>query len=122
MLGSGRRPSDLALGLSDLASRVTTLIISNKEMNDIVKIIKSLEESNLLIKGVSKIIQNEAKEQKGGFLGMLLGFLGASLLGNLLTGKGTIRAGEGTITAAQDFNAISSFNKFWNIKVLSKWT
>ena len=112
MLGSGRRPSDLALGLSDLASRVTTLIISNKEMNDIVKIIKSLEESNLLIKGVSKIIQNEAKEQKGGFLGMLLGFLGASLLGNLLTGKGTIRAGEGTITAAQDFNAISSFNKF----------
>ena len=103
MLGSGRRPSGLALRLSDLASRVTTLIISNKEMNDIVKIIKSLEESNLLIKGVSKIIQNEAKEQKGGFLGMLLGLLGASLLGNLLTGKGTIRAGEGTITAAQDF-------------------
>ena len=57
----------------------------------------------LLIKGVSETIQNEAKEQKGGFLSMLLGTLGASLLGNLLTGKGTIRAGEGTIRAGRNF-------------------
>ena len=63
-----------------------------------MKIVKSLEESGLLIKGVSKTIKNKANEQKGGFLGMLLGTLGATLLViNLLTGKGTIRAGEGTI-------------------------
>ena len=84
---------------SDLASRVTTLIISNEEMNDIIKIVKSFQESGLLIKGVSKTIKNEAKEQKGGFLGMLLGTLVASSLGNLLIGKGTIRTGEGTIRA-----------------------
>ena len=64
-----------------------------------MKIIKSLEKSGLLIKGVTKTLKNEAKEQKGEFLGMLLGTLGASLLGNLLTGKGTIGAGEGTIRA-----------------------
>ena len=63
-------------------------------MNDIMKIIKSLEESGLLIKGVSEKIKSEAKEQKGRFLGMLLGTSGASLLRNLLTGKGKIRAGE----------------------------
>ena len=61
-------------------------------MNDILKIVKSLEESGLLIKGVSETIKNEAKEEKGGFLKMLLGILGASLLENLWTGKGTIRA------------------------------
>ena len=75
----------------------TALIISNEEMSDIMKIIKFLEKSGLLIKGASKTIKNEVKEQKGGFLGMLLGTLGASLLGNLLTGKGTISAGEGAI-------------------------
>ena len=72
-------------------------------MNDIMKIVLSLEESDLLIKGISETIENEAKEQKGGFLGMLLGTLDASLLGNLLTGKSTIRASEGTIRAGQDF-------------------
>ena len=75
-------------------------------MNDIMKIIKSLEEYGLLIKGVSETIKNEAKEQKGGFLGMLLGTLGASLLGNLLTGKAKIRAGEGAIRAGMHFNAV----------------
>ena len=64
-------------------------------MKDILKIVKFLEDSGLLLKGVSKTIQNEAKEQKGGFLSMLLGTLGASLLGNLLTGKGIYRAGKG---------------------------
>ena len=88
---------------SDLASRSTTLIISNEEINDIMNIFKSLEESGLLIKDVSQTIKNEAKEQKGGFLGMLLGTVSASILGHLLTGKGTIRAGESTIRAGENF-------------------
>ena len=88
---------------SDLASHNTTSIISNEEMNDIMKLVKSLEESDLLIKGVGETIKNEAKEQKGGFLGMLLGTLRASLLGNLLTVKYTIRTGQGAIRAGQDF-------------------
>ena len=88
---------------SDLASRTMTLIISNEEMNDIMEIIKSLEQSGLLIKGVSKTIENKAKEQKGGFLSMLLSTLDATLLGHLLTSKYTIRAGERTIRAGQNF-------------------
>ena len=76
-------------------SGTTTLIISKKEMNDIMKIVQALEDSNILLKGVTKTIKNETKEQKGGFLSMLLGTLGASLLGNLLAGKGIVRAGSG---------------------------
>ena len=72
-------------------------------MNDIMKIVKSLEESRTIIKGVSETCKNEAKEQKDVFLSMLLGTLGASLLGTLLTDKGTIRAGECTIRAGRDF-------------------
>ena len=64
-------------------------------MGDIIKIVKSLEDSNLLLKGVTETVQNEVQEQKGGFVSMLLGILGASLLGNLLTGKGIYRAGKG---------------------------
>ena len=75
-------------------SGVTTLIILNKEMNDVMKIVKSFEESGLLIKEVSKAIKNDVKEQKGGFLGISLGTLGATLLGNLLAGKETIRVGQ----------------------------
>ena len=81
----------------------TTLIISNEEINDIVKIVKSLEESGLLIKGVSETIKNKAKEQKGGFLNMLLGTLSVILSESLLTGKDTIRADEETIRAGHDF-------------------
>ena len=66
-----------------------TLIISNKDIVDLIKIVKSLEDSDLLLKGVTESVQNEVKEQKEGFLSMLLGTLGASLLGNLLTGKGS---------------------------------
>ena len=84
-------------------SGTTTLIISNEEMKDIMKIIKYLEESELLIKGVSETIKNEAKELNEGFIGMLWGTLGASLLGNILTCKGTSRAGKGTIRADQNF-------------------
>ena len=64
-------------------------------MNDTIKIIQAFENSGILLKGVTETIKNETKEQKGGFLSMLLGTLGASLLGNLLSGKGIVRAGEG---------------------------
>ena len=75
-------------------------LIIEEDMNDIMKIIKALEKSGILLKGVSKTIKNETKEQRGGFLSMLLGTLGASLLGNLLTGgKGIMRAGEGIVRA-----------------------
>ena len=69
---------------------------SYEEMNDIMTIVQPLEDSNILLKGVNETIKNKTKEQKGGFLKMLLGTLGASLLGNLLTGRGFVRAGEGT--------------------------
>ena len=76
------------------------LIIEQEDMKDIMKIIEALENSGILLKGVTKTIENETKEQKGGFLSMLLGTLGASLLVDLLTGgKGIMRAGEGSITS-----------------------
>ena len=64
-------------------------------MTDIMKIVQALEDSDILLKGVTKTIKDETKEQKGGFLGMLLGTLGASLLGNLLVGKRIVKAGSG---------------------------
>ena len=76
------------------SGNMTTLIISNDEIGDIIKIVKSLEDSGLLLKGVTKTVQNEVKEQKGGFLSMLLGTLGASLLGNILAGKGAIATSQ----------------------------
>ena len=87
-----KRPLDSAL-------HTTTLIIPNNEMKDIIEIVKSLEDSGLLLKGVIERVQNEAREQKGGFLSMLLDTLGASLLGNILVGKGINRAGEGIVRA-----------------------
>ena len=90
----------------------TTLIISNKGMNDITQIVKQLEESGLLIKGVREAIKNEVKEQKGEFLGMSLGTLGASLLGNLLTGKGAqLELVKTQLELARIFNATSFFKK-----------
>ena len=86
--------TDAATHKKMFGSGFTTLIISIEQMNNIMKIVKSLGESGLLIKGVNEKIKNEAKEQKGGFIGLLLGNLGASSLGNLLTVKGTIRVGE----------------------------
>ena len=93
-------------------SGTTTLSISNEEMNDILKIANSLEKSALLIKGVSKNIKYKAKERKRSFLGVLLAIFIASLFGNLLTGKGTIIADEGTIRAAENFHTAPSFNYF----------
>ena len=74
----------------DLASRKTALIISNEEMEDVRKMIKSLKESGLLVKGISETIKNEEKEQKAEFFSMLLGILAASILGNALAGKRVI--------------------------------
>ena len=76
-------------------SGTITLIISIGEINDIIKIVQALEDSNILLKEVTKTIKNETKEQNRGFLSMLLRTLGASLLGNLLAGNGIIRAGFG---------------------------
>ena len=116
--------ADAGIHKKILGSGTTTLIISNEEMNDIIKIIQALEDSNILLKGVPKTIKNETKEQKGGFLSMLLGTLGANIIGNLLTGKGMVRAGSGRplSSALQNkknriFNTTSSFNKLWNKKV-----
>ena len=78
-----------------LGSDTTTLIISNDEMEDIIKIVKLLEDSGLLLKGASETIQNEAKEQRRGFVSVLLGTLGASLLRNVLAGKGAIETSQG---------------------------
>ena len=86
--------TDAAIHKKMFGSGMTTVIISNEEMNDIMKRIKSLVESSLWINGVSESIENETKEQKEKFLGMLKDTLGASLLGNLFLGKGTIGVGE----------------------------
>ena len=89
MLGSGRSS----------APKTTTLTISSDKITNIIKIVKPLKDSDLLLKGVIGTIQNEARKQTGGFLSMLLGTLGASLLGNILAGKGINRAGEGIVRA-----------------------
>ena len=68
-------------------SEITTLIISNEEMNDILKIVQAVADSNVMLKGITKTIKNETKEQKGEFISMLLGALGTNLLGNVLAGK-----------------------------------
>ena len=76
-------------------SGTTTLIISNKEINEIIEIVQAVEDSNILFKVVVETIKNETKEQKGGFLETLVGTLGSILLGNVLSGKGIVRAGSG---------------------------
>ena len=86
--------ADAGMHKKILGSGNTTLIISNKDIEDLIKIVKSLEDSGLLLKGVTESVQNEVKEKKGGFLSMLLGTLGASLLGTFLTGKGAFHAGK----------------------------
>ena len=131
ILGSGRCHSTCSASYN-----TKILIISKDEMNDTIKIVKSLEDSDLLLKGVTETVQNEVTEQKRGFLTMLLGTLGATLLGNILTGqgvkttsqgrginragksRGVNRAGEGVLRAGygsrsskmEIFNAASSFN------------
>ena len=104
--------TDAAIHEKVFRSGFSTLTISNEEIDGITKIVKSLKEPGLLINGVNETIKNKAKEQKGVFLSMLLGTVGASLLGNLLTskgaiatsqGQGTIRIGKGAIRAGGIF-------------------
>ena len=99
---------------------MTNLIISNEEMIDIIKIAKSFEDSSLLIKGVSETIKNELKENIGRILIILFVTLDVSLSGNIWTGKDTIRADEEQLELIKTFNYTSSYNYFWNTKVLSK--
>ena len=112
-------PLGLTAAMSAIDSRIQKkicgdgikLMIENEDMNDIMKIIKALEKPGILLDGVGKKIENEVKEQKAGFLSMLLGTLGASLLGNLLTGsKGIMRAGEGIKKKTKIAVTISSVN------------
>ena len=93
--------ADAGIHKKILGSDSTTLIISNEKINYIIKIVQALEDFNILLKGVTETVKNETKEQKGGFLSMLLGTLGASLLGNLLTGKRFVRAGYGNNTGKE---------------------
>ena len=101
------------------------LIIEQEDMNDIMKITEALESSGILLEGVSKTIENETKEQRGGFLSMFLGTLGASLLGILLTGKGMMRAGEAIIRAGEGsgskknnkLNSLLPFHPLTNIEI-----
>ena len=106
--------------------RTKTLVFSNEYLNNIMKIVQSIEDASLLIKDIRETVENEVKEQKGGFLGMLDATLGASLLSSILAGNGIIRAGEGAKQQVKDkvqlellkeqseqiriFNAASSFN------------
>ena len=96
------------------------LNMEQEDMNDIMKIIEALENSGILLKGVTKTIENETKVQRGGFLSMLLGTLGASLLENLLTGrKGIVRAGEGVVRAGEGVkkNLLVPFHLLTNFEI-----
>ena len=95
-------------------------------MQDLLKIVKSLEDSGTLLNGINERVKNEVKEQNGGFLSMFLGTLGVSLLGDLLTkklsGRGVIRAGEETIMASYGSKNVDSppIDKLWDTDLLSK--
>ena len=95
--------TDAAIHKNMFGSGMTTLIISIEETNDIMIIVKSLEESGLLITGAIETIKNEEREQNGEFRGMLFGTLDATLLRNLLTSKSTVTAGKGTIRESKSF-------------------
>ena len=108
-LAAAASATDAAINKTILGSGGhTTLMISNDDMQDLLKIVKSLEDSGILLDGITETVKNEVKDQKGGFLSMLLDTLGASLLGDLLTknlsGRGVIRAGEGTIRVGYGSN------------------
>ena len=121
--------TDAAIQKKMYGSGITTLIISNDDINDLFKIVTALEEHDILLKRTSKAIKNETKEQRGGFLGMLLGTLGASLLGNLLTGGGLYRTGQGfhpltNLEIMDYFKNVRRFNGVFsrnNLPKLKKW-
>ena len=92
-------------------SGTTSLVIRNEELNDIMKIFQALEDQGILLNGVSKTTKNDIKNQSDGALGMILGTLGASLLGNLLSGKGLYRSGHEITRAGQGFYREGHGNK-----------
>ena len=100
-------------------SGTTTLIISDNDLNDMIKIVKALEDSAILLKRITKAIKNETKEQKGGFLSMLLGTLGAFLLGNLLSGKGLYKTGYGICKSGYGLKkkSLTPFHPLSNYKI-----
>ena len=108
ILGLSAASSTMDAGIQKkiYGSRTTTLIISNNELNDIMKIVQALEDHDISLEGVTKTIKNETKQQRGGFLGMLMGTLGASLLGDILSkgllkGRDLVRAGEGVVRVGE---------------------
>ena len=102
-LSTGMSAADAAIQKKIYGSGSTAIIILNEGKEDIMKIVKSLGGSRLWIQGISETIKNETKEQKDGFLSMLLGTLAASVLPNALAGRGVIKAGKGTIRASENF-------------------
>ena len=123
-LSAAMSATDAAIQKKMYGSGMTTLIISNDDCDDLIKIVTALEEHDILLKGTTKTIENETIKQKGGFLSMFLGTLGASLLGNLLTGMGLYRTGKGMCRSGNGMyrtgqrlknnNSISSLDKFRN--------
>ena len=114
-LSASMSATDAAIQKKMYGSGMTTLIISNNDMDDLIKTITTLEEHDILLKGTSKTIKNETNEQRGGFLSMLLGTLGASLLGNLLTRRELYKTGQGMRRTGQGLkkiNSISSIGRF----------
>ena len=126
-------PLDLTAAMSAIDGSIqkkihgsgVTLFIEQEHVNDIIKIIETVENSGILLKGVTKTIENETKEHRGGFLSMFLGTLGARLLGNLLSGKGIMRAGEGIVRAGagsaskkkNNLNSLLPFHPLTNIEI-----
>ena len=102
-LAAAKSATDAAIQRKFFGSRMTRLIIVDEKIDDTMKRVKSLEESGLLIKSVSETTENETKEQKAGFLSLLLDILGASLLGNMSAGKRAIQDGQEMIRTGQDF-------------------
>ena len=109
--------ADAGIHKKTLGSGIKKLMISNEEMKNIIKIVRSFEDLGWLIKGITKTIEHKTKEQRGAFLSMLLGTLGVCLLGNMLVGKEEIQAGNGVIRAGHDFSKYKSIIK---VKLSSK--
>ena len=110
--------TDAAIQKKIYGSGSTKLIISVDDLDEIIKIVTALKEHDILLKRTAKTIKNETKEQKGGFLSMLLGTLGASLLGNLLTDKGLYRTGQGMYRTGQPLKKLIPFHVLENFEIM----
>ena len=117
-LSAAMSATDAAFQKNMYRSGNKTLIISNNDLNDLIKIATALEEHDIFLKGTGRAIKNNAKKQEGGFLSMLLGALGASLLGNLLTGKGMYRTGKGLYRTGQGLKKKIPFHPLTNFEIM----